>query len=85
MKFKWKEPKTKIFKYGVGFFPAPSRDDGIGVDIEVHLCCNEYSYWLSWTDGRKTRISVNEFKEKYSKAFEQFQNDLKTLKRGEIK
>lgn len=79
MRNKWKkwnkEPKTKIFKYEVGFFPAPTRDNGIGVDIEVHLCCNKLSYWLVYTDGGIFCISDSKFQEYKPEAYKKFQED----------
>lgn len=79
MRNKWKkcnkEPNTKVFTYNVGFMPFPSRDDGIGIDVEVHLCCNKLSYWLVYTDGGRFHISENEFQKEYPEAYKKFREN----------
>lgn len=70
-----KKPRTKIFVYPIGFNPQPSRDDGIGIDVEVHLCCNKLSYWLTYTDGSRFHISENEFQKESPEAYEKFKKD----------
>ena len=73
----WKKnPKTKIFKYDIGFNPQPSRDEGIVNYIEIHLCCNQYTFYDCWTDGHKYELTQKQFKIQYPKIYQKFLVDI---------
>ena len=72
-----KKSRTKIFVYPIGFNPQPSRDDGIGHDFEVHLCCNQYSFYDVWTDGNKKELTLKQFMLEYPEIYKKFIKDTK--------
>jgi len=73
---KYKTPNVKTFEYDVGFDPTPSRDDGTPVVVQAKLCCNRWTFQITWVDISSFKLSEDEFRHDYPEQYRQFQKDV---------